>query len=239
MLVYLCRDQSLAQFTHFKSSFLVVKQYHLPGVRVRLVFSKCFRFVERELAQEEDVFKFRCSSRGTWCKVFLWTVQILQYNKLVCRTKLIDMFWNLNIAFIKYIKICNVTKLLAYEIQTPFKWTKHGSLHFSVSTLGSFSVCSALFYPFTLFTDYLTIRVQNKNEVRKWFEDYRSCRTCWTATKYFVKEKVKKKMCAFKNNQFNTALHLWLQSRLNDFTAFPPGIPQGKQWRKKRGVWQN
>lgn len=24
----------------------------------------------------------------------------------------------------KYIKICNVTKLLAYEIQTPFKWTK-------------------------------------------------------------------------------------------------------------------
>lgn len=38
----------------------------------------------------------------------------------------------------KYIKICNVTKLLAYEIQTPFKWTKkkkHGSLHFSVSSV--------------------------------------------------------------------------------------------------------
>lgn len=30
----------------------------------------------------------------------------------------------------KYNKICNVTKLLAYEIQTSFQWTKHGSLHF-------------------------------------------------------------------------------------------------------------
>lgn len=50
------------------------------------------------------------------------------------------------------------------------------------------------FSPITLFTDYLTIRVLNKNEVRKWFEDYRSCRTCRTATKYFVEEEVTKKL---------------------------------------------
>lgn len=63
--------------------------------------------------------------------------------------------------------------------------------------------------PFTLFTDYLTIRVLNKNEVRKWFEDYRSCRTCWTATKIFCEggsnkwepRRKRKKVCVhFKIN---------------------------------------
>lgn len=133
---------------------------------------------------------------------------------------------------------------------------KHGSLHFSVTSVGNtrlffLSADSALrqfFPPFTLFTDYLTIQVLNKNEVRKWFEDYRSCRTCWTATHFFVKEQVTKKKkkrineCAFKNNWFTQLLHLWLQSRLNDFTAFPPSdpLPQGKFWGEnvREGVWQ-
>lgn len=50
---------------------------------------------------------------------------------------------------------------------------------------------------FTLFTDYLTIQVLNKNEVRKWFEDYRSCRNMPNSNKFFVcvcvKEQVTKK----------------------------------------------
>lgn len=50
---------------------------------------------------------------------------------------------------------------------------------------------------FTLFTDYLTIQVLNKNEVRKWFEDYRSCRNMLNSNKFFVcvcvKEQVTKK----------------------------------------------
>lgn len=78
--------------------------------------------------------------------------------------------------------------------------------------------------PFTLFTDYLTIRVLNKNEVRKWFEDYRSCRTCWTATKIFCeggsnkweprekRKKKKRKRCVCISKYIYTALDLWLQS---------------------------
>lgn len=61
----------------------------------------------------------------------------------------------------KYIKISKVTKLLAYEIQTPFKWTKHGSLHF-LWLVHPTLVCLSprhwpphLLPPPTLFTDYL------------------------------------------------------------------------------------
>lgn len=64
-------------------------------------------------------------------------------------------------------------------------------------------------YPqFTLFTDYLTIRVLNKNEVRKWFENYRSCRTCFNSNKRFCergsnkKKKEKKNTCAFNKYPF-------------------------------------
>lgn len=50
--------------------------------------------------------------------------------------------------------------------------------------------------------------------------------------------KKKKYMCAFKNNPFlYTALHLWLQSRLNDFHSFhppPPGPLKINIGRKKK-----
>lgn len=51
-------------------------------------------------------------------------------------------------------------------------------------------------------------------------------------------------MSAFKNNRFTQLLHLWLQSRLNDFTAFPPmAPPSGKNIgggrEMKEGVWQH
>lgn len=137
--------------------------------------------------------------------------------------------------YLNTLKFCNVTKLLAYEIQTPFKRTKHGSLHISVTSVSNtrlfFSTrcCASPLPPFTLFTDYLTIRVLNKNEVRKWFEDYRSCRTCWTATKIFCEGgSNKKKVCISKS--IYTALHLWLQSMLNEFTASPPFHPLRKNY---------
>lgn len=123
-------------------------------------------------------------------------------------TKDADIFLESEYCFyLNTLKFCNVTKLLAYEIQTPFKWTKkkkHGSLHFSVSSVCntrfislslSLSADSASLGPdppprtplsFTLFTDYLTIQVLNKNEVRKWFEDYRSCRNMLNSNKFFL-----------------------------------------------------
>lgn len=50
------------------------------------------------------------------------------------------------------------------------------------------------------------------------------------------KKRKRKKIheCAFKNNQLTQLLHLWLQSRLNDFTAFPPLAPSGKTSGKKK-----
>lgn len=39
----------------------------------------------------------------------------------------------------------------------------------------------------------LTMRVPNTNEVRKWFDFYRSCRTCLKATQKFAVRKKKKK----------------------------------------------
>lgn len=90
--------------------------------------------------------------------------------------------------------------------------------------------------PFTLFTDYLTIRVLNKNEVRKWFEDYRSCRTCWTATKIFCeggsnkweprekreKKRKEKGVCAFQN----TFTQLWIFGyKVHVFTTATVPVP--------------
>lgn len=90
----------------------------------------------------------------------------------------------------KYIKICNVTKLLAYEKQTPFKWTKHGSLHFlwlvrltHTSLFYLLTIASISPSPADTIHRLLTMRVPNTNEVRKWFDFYRSCRTCLKATK--------------------------------------------------------
>lgn len=58
-----------------------------------------------------------------------------------------------------------------------------------------------------------TIHVLNKNEVRKWFQGYRSCRTSNS-----VKEQVTKNKCVHvKKEGFTQLLHLWLQSGLNQF----------------------
>lgn len=113
--------------------------------------------------------------------------------------------------------------------------------------------------PFTLFTDYLTIRVLNKNEVRKWFEDYRSCRTCWTATKIFCeggsnkweprekrKKKEKKKVCVhFKIHlhSFGSLVTKYMFSLLPPCPCPHPPTPfQENQWRTKmwvsEGTWQ-
>lgn len=78
----------------------------------------------------------------------------------------------------------------------------------------------------------------NKNEVRKWFEDYRSCRNMLNSNKLCVfvclcREGASNKTsrineCILKNNWYifffpYTAFffHLWLQSRLDVFTARP------------------
>lgn len=60
-----------------------------------------------------------------------------------------------------------------------------------------------------------TIHVLNKNEVRKWFQGYRSCKTPTDS----VKERGTKKKCVhlFKKEGFTQLLHLWLQSELNRF----------------------
>lgn len=73
--------------------------------------------------------------------------------------------------YFKYIKICNVTKLLAYEIQTPLN-EQTWLTSFSVTSVSNtrFSHVIAAASPVTLFTDHLTIRVLNKNEVRKWLK---------------------------------------------------------------------
>ncbi len=84
----------------------------------------------------------------------------------------------------KYIKMSKVTKLLAYEIQTPFKWTKHGSLHF-LWLVRPTLVCFISF-PRRHYSQTITIRVPNTHEVRKWFDFDRSCRTCLKATKKVV-----------------------------------------------------
>lgn len=87
-------------------------------------------------------------------------------------TRQAHFIWNLNIAFyFKYIKICNVTKLLAYEIQTPLNeqtWLTSFSVT-SVSNTRLYHLPSLQLLPL-LFTDHLTIRVLNKNEVRKWLK---------------------------------------------------------------------
>lgn len=94
-------------------------------------------------------------------------------------------------------------------------------------TLGYFSLCSLCSVPpppFTLFTDYLTIQVLNKNEVRKWFEDYRSCRTCWTN---FVKEQVTKKSVHFKIIDLHSFCIFGY--KVGWFHSFPPPwLPSGK-----------
>lgn len=78
--------------------------------------------------------------------------------------------------YFKYIKICNVTKLLAYEIQTPLN-EQTWLTSFSVTSVSNtrvfcffFSLAIAAASPITLFTDHLKIRVLNKNEVRKWLK---------------------------------------------------------------------
>lgn len=98
-------------------------------------------------------------------------------------------------------------------------------------TLGYFSLCSLCSVPpappppFTLFTDYLTIQVLNKNEVRKWFEDYRSCRTCWTTN--FVKEQVTKKKCVhFKIIDLHSFCIFGY--KVGWFHSFPPLAPLRK-----------
>lgn len=93
-------------------------------------------------------------------------------NSVLEYTRQAQFIWNLNIAFyFKYIKICNVTKLLAYEIQTPLNeqtWLTSFSVT-SVSNTRLYHLPSLQLLPL-LFTDHLTIRVLNKNEVRKWLK---------------------------------------------------------------------
>lgn len=93
-------------------------------------------------------------------------------NSVLEYTRQVQFIWNLNIAFyFKYIKICNVTKLLAYEIQTPLNeqtWLTSFSVT-SVSNTRLYHLPSLQLLPL-LFTDHLTIRVLNKNEVRKWLK---------------------------------------------------------------------
>lgn len=73
---------------------------------------------------------------------------------------------------------------------------KHGSLHFFLRlvsvTLGLFSSLLMLLCdpPHTVHRLF-TIHVLNKNEVRKWFQGYRSCRTATNS----VKERVTKNKC--------------------------------------------
>lgn len=65
-----------------------------------------------------------------------------------------------------------------------------------------------LFYPppLTLFTDWLTTRVLNKNEVRKWFEGYT---TCWMATQIFCDGVTKKKKRKYTTEEKGRDIELW------------------------------
>lgn len=206
-----------------------------------------FTLVRRLSRRSSRVMCWVCASEGKKTKTF---------QKRLCMNKLFltkgDRLESEYCFYLNTLKFCNVTKLLAYEIQTPFKRTKHGSLHISVTSVGNtrlfFSTCCCASFPsppplpspFTLFTDYLTIRVLNKNEVRKWFEDYRSCRTCWTATKIFCgggSNKKKKRSVHFKINLHSFASLVtkyveWFHSFTPPLFP-PPPSPQEKQWKLK------